>query len=266
MKSTLICFIWLFSLVILSVSCARPFTASKEYFILTSTGDILNQLEKRKDDFKDLRAWASLSFQSEDESYSFQEALLLQVPAHIRMEILSPFGNPVVLMVANENNFSIFDMNRKKFYQGRASQENLYRFLQLPLKPEDLINLLSGNIPHLDSDAPVKEVVISNKKVYLLEGSDDHYLGKWRMWIDSQNYVPLRVALFSLDGEVLYDVYYEDFQSVNDYRFPGELTILMPSEGKKLSLKYKTITLNQGIPVDVFQLKVPEGIDVIQMD
>lgn len=266
MKSKTVHLIILFSIATLSIACARLYSLSTGHFTLTSTQQVLNLLEKRKENFKDLRGLVSISLQSEDETYAFQEALLLQVPARIRMEVLSPFGNPVLIMVASETNLAIFDITRKKFYQGDPTQENLYRFLQLPMRSEDLVYLLSGNMPQLDLDPPAKLMIISDQKFYQIEGTNAHYSGKWKIWIDSQDLVPVRAALFSMDGILIYDIYYENFLLNNNYLLPHELTILVPSEAKRLSFRYKSIALNRGIPQDAFQLKVPNGIEVIRMN
>ncbi|MBI4228721.1 MAG: DUF4292 domain-containing protein, partial [Deltaproteobacteria bacterium] len=235
MKARIIHLIFLCAILILSCACARPLLTIPKTFTAVSTEDLLKQLEKRKHQFKDLRARVSLSLQSTNENYSFQEALLMQPPVRMRMEILSPFGTPLIYMTTNEKSFSILDVGEKKLYRGAPSAENLAKLVGLPVRPQELINILSGNFPELNLNLPVKLVFMPDQNVYQLEASDYHDADKWKIWLRAADYLPVRMALISKDDHLIYDIYYEDFKFIKDYNFPQVITIMIPPEDKTVS-------------------------------
>ncbi len=266
MKSRIIHLIFLFSILMYLFAYTRPLLTPSKPITTISTQTLLEKLEKRKSTFQDLRARVSLSLQSANEYFSFQEILLLQSPVRIRMEILSPFGTPLIFMATNEKSFSIFDVGEKKLYQGPPTPENLARILGAPIKPKELINILSANFPGLNGNLPVKSAFIPKENVYLIESSDYHDAEKWKLWLTASDYLPFRMALLSKGNNLMYDIYYEDFKFINDYNFPRIITIMIPSDDKKVIFTYNTISLNEGIPESLFQLKVPEGIEIITMN
>src|SRR6267142_3382587 len=75
-------------------------------------------------------------------------------PASLRIEALTPMGDPAAVLVADQGRFALLDLRSNVFYRGPATPENLSRLLPAPLRDEELVALLTGAIPELPGAVP----------------------------------------------------------------------------------------------------------------
>lgn len=82
-----------------------------------------------------------------------RQAVLVQRPAAIRVDVLSPFG--LALAVGTEGRtLWAFPAQQGVRYEGPASRENLARLLGTPLDVDDLVDVLLGVPPARRQSAP----------------------------------------------------------------------------------------------------------------
>jgi len=75
-------------------------------------------------------------------------------PVSIRIEALTPMGDPAAVLVADQGRFALLDLRNNVFYRGPATPENLSRLIPAPLRDEELVALITGDIPELPGGRP----------------------------------------------------------------------------------------------------------------
>ena len=73
--------------------------------------------------------------------------LMAKRPGSLRIEALTPLGDPAAVLVADQGRFSLLDLRNNVFYRGPATPENLSRLIPAPLTAEEFVSLLTGAIP-----------------------------------------------------------------------------------------------------------------------
>src|SRR2546421_10781423 len=68
-------------------------------------------------------------------------------PASLRIEALTAMGDPAAVLVADQGRFALLDLRSNGFYRGPATPENLSRPIPAPLRDEELVALITGDIP-----------------------------------------------------------------------------------------------------------------------
>ena len=82
--------------------------------------------------------------------------IAVQKPASLRIEALTPLGDPAVVLIAHEGRFALLDLRRNVYYRGPSTPENLSRLLPAPLRDDELVALLTGGIPDLPGAEPIE--------------------------------------------------------------------------------------------------------------
>src|SRR3954453_23282398 len=72
----------------------------------------------------------------------------------LRIEALTPMGDPAAVLVADQGRFALLDLRNNVFFRGPATPENLSRLIPAPLRDEELVALISGDIPELPDARP----------------------------------------------------------------------------------------------------------------
>ena len=68
-------------------------------------------------------------------------------PSSVRIEALTPLGDPAAVLVADRGKFALLDLRNNVFYRGPASPQNLSRLIPAPLTAGELVSLITGEIP-----------------------------------------------------------------------------------------------------------------------
>jgi outer membrane lipoprotein-sorting protein len=174
-------------------------------------------------------------------------------PDSIRIEALTPVGDPAAVMVAKDGKFSLLDLRAGVFYRGPATPKNLSRLVPVPFRPEELVAALTGAIPELagaqatDSkrtaegtqltfvkDGITQQVVLGNDlRVLQVQRTDENGKPLWAMKLDQpDNSVP---TLVHLDA---------------------------PEAKTQVTLRLRNVTTGEEPPASAFQLAVPQGMRV----
>src|SRR4051812_10316481 len=75
-------------------------------------------------------------------------------PASVPLEALTPMGDPAAVLVADQGRFALLDLRNNVFYRGPATPENLSRLIPAPLRDDELVSLITGDIPDLPGGRP----------------------------------------------------------------------------------------------------------------
>ncbi|HVM95283.1 MAG TPA: hypothetical protein VMT89_02785, partial [Candidatus Acidoferrales bacterium] len=121
-----------------SLRSAPPSTPRGE---LPSANELQGLLRQRRDALQSLRGLARLRYRDPHESGSARQAIVVQRPDHVRVEVLALFGT-AFLLVADGNAISAYVPDERTLYRGPATPENLWRYTRLWLPIEDLVDIV----------------------------------------------------------------------------------------------------------------------------
>ena len=130
-----------------------------------------------------------------------------------------------------------------------------------------------GSDELLSLTTDTKTVLDPKKKQLLLE--PEYGLGVFRKNSDSNVLVPVRVIhvsrvdllpsgedIYDKDGNIQTQAVYGPYESFGDFRFPGSITIKRPLEEYQIVITFQKVTVNQPLPDNQFQLDIPKGTQI----
>ncbi len=223
------------------------------------------ELKSRRRGLKDLKAWAQVEVDSPRERYSGRAVLLLKAEESLRIEPLSFFGQPVLYIISHNQSLTVYSPQEGKYLQGRATPENIFLWLGVPVEPGEIVSLLWGDLPKLLTSESLRIAYEERTGAYRLESvAPGGPFGRW--WVDARTLHPLRAEGLGPGGKTHLAVQYDDYREVEGIPLPGRVRIQVPSSHRAFGVTYENLRVNEGIPDLVFHLPIPEGAEVVSID
>lgn len=186
--------------------------------------------------------------------------LSVRRPGSIRIEAILPTGDPAAVMVADQGRFALMDLRNGVFYRGPATPRNLSRLLPAPFTPEELVSLLTGDIPALPSSHPVSSGREGDAILLTLASG-----GVWEQVTVGGDLRVLR-ARRSGRGELLWDVVLDEHDDSSGAQVPRLLHLDAPATKTKVDLRLRNVVAGKPPPPGAFLLGVPHGMRVEEVD
>src|SRR5262249_60983093 len=95
-------------------------------------------LAERYGEFTSMRALADVSLTRGGERQRVQGAVLIRAPRSVRLEALSPFGPPLMVLTVRDGQITTYNALKNDALVGPADSETISKGLRLPLDPDDL--------------------------------------------------------------------------------------------------------------------------------
>lgn len=227
--------------------CARALPPPRQP-ISEPAARALARLAERWAEFRDFRTLAEIDLRRGDERRRFLAVVLLQAPASIRVEALSPLGQPVFVGVVHDRRVVVYDAVANEATIGPATSDTAARLLSLAIEPNDLVGILAGR-PAPVRDLRQAEIVADGGEPALLVVGRDH---QQRLRMDFATGV---VRELQLTGG-LYEVRVA-YERAPDGSVAG-LTLEAPRAGLAGSIRYRDPVLNAGLDPERFALTLPD--------
>ncbi|HXG17262.1 MAG TPA: hypothetical protein VNK50_13505 [Calidithermus sp.] len=210
----------------------------------------LARLAERWAEFHDFRALAEVDLRRRDQRHRFLAVVLLQAPASIRLEALSPFGPPLFVGVVHDRRLVAYNPLANAATVAPATSDTAVRLLSLPLEPDDLVGILAGRPAPL-RDLRLAEIAAAEdgQPVLVVVGGDHQQ----RLWMDFATGV---VRQLEVTGG-LYEIRVA-YERAPDGALTG-LTVDAPRARLRGAVRYRDPVLNAGLDPDRFALTLPEG-------
>lgn len=215
---------------------------------------LLRQLEENLGTFDALRGFARVRVAASGRSLSWNQVLFVQAPDRLRAEVLSPFGQPILLVATDGESVTAIAPGEGRFYRGAASHGNLQRFTRIPLELEDLVGLLLYRVPPLPAAVPSLTALPEGYLLTLHGGTL-----RQELLFDSRHRL-VRASWLNGD-ELLVQAGYGSF-SGSGPAFPRQLSLRVPTREVEATVSFSEIDLNPEIPAERFVLSAPEGYKV----
>ncbi len=211
---------------------------------------LVDALDRRWRQFEDLRTRVEITLRRGDRTQSLSGVLLLKSPDSLRLEALSPWGQPFLLVAANDDGFTLYQVTENRAWVGPASARATERWLGLALDPTDLVGILSGYVP------PMKELRTASLGPGNGLGPSLELRGAGktqRIWLDPESLVIHQVEWIAKDA--MLRITYEGGGPLNP---PTRLTLTALDQPLVVSVRYRDPAVGVGLSREVFTLTLPE--------
>ena len=182
-------------------------------------------------------------------------------PASIRLEALTPMGDPAAVLVADQGRFALLDLRNNVFYRGPATPENLSRLIPAPLRDEELVSLITGAIPALPQSVPQSSARDGDgyKLVFARPGVRQEV----RLGADMR---VLEVRRIGDGGNLLWSVGLDEHDDSSGAQVPRLLHLEAPSGKTKVDLRLRNILTGKPPPQGAFLLGPPQGMRIEEVE
>jgi len=226
---------------------------------------ILLEIKEGKDVPAGLKGIAKIKVESPDKKFSVKEIIIAKRPGCLRLETLSPLGQPEFFAVTDGSDLFFFSPSENKFYRGITSPEHVSRFIPLNLSLEEMVSLILGKVPLIDYDP--EQVKCAVEGVLLMvnlcakDGDSTQTLK-----VDTQNKRAVGIEIYGQERSLTLAAEYGNYQKIGETIFPLEISISMPQDGSKVKISFKTIEFPSVIDPGEFKLIPPQGVEVLPLE
>jgi len=237
------------ALALLLAGCAS-LPASPSRPLAPEVHRLLDALDQRWRQFEDLRTRVEITLRHGNRAQALSGVLLLKAPDSLRLEALSPWGQPLLLLAANGEVVTLYQVTENRAWVGPASARATERWLGLALEPTDLVGILSGHVP------PIKELRTGTLRSGngLGPSLELTAAGKTlRIWLDPESLVIHQVEWLAKDAP--FRITYEGGGPGTP---PTGLTLTALDQPLVLSVRYRDPVVGVGLPRELFTLTLPE--------
>lgn len=182
-------------------------------------------------------------------------------PNLMHLEQLDFFGRPQGVLVTNGERFGLYDAQAGKYFRGPATATNLGRFLPVVMPPGELVALLLGRVPRVDTDE--------------LKLRFDDQRGGYEVTLTkgpiTQTVVVKppedRVVKSSVVGLNAYDLDLGEVTALGGGgSFAKRVQLTFAHAKTSVELTWKEFEVNQPADLSMFELEAPEGVPVVEVD
>jgi outer membrane lipoprotein-sorting protein len=225
---------------------------------LLTLAEITRTLSARQEGIQNVKSRVKTAVKTRQNNHTLKQVLLIDGDTSLRLDTLSMFGQPVAVLIADQNQILLYDVKSNTQYKDAQVWDIMARMFGTVYDFREYISVLSGKIPRLDS-LQLKDVQWSPETGnYHVSGTDPERHEQVEIEVDAETLLPIRLVTRQ-DGASLYAVKWENYQEVDQQMFPGVVTIQRPEREDEVIMTYNNPLINQGVPDDAFQLNLPEN-------
>ncbi|MBZ4417724.1 DUF4292 domain-containing protein [Myxococcus sp. RHSTA-1-4] len=227
---------------------------------LTDAQAVYQRVKENQDNIVSLEGDAKLRVESPQASGTLSMFVAITRPALLHFETFDFFNRPLASLASDGRRFGLYQSETNTWYQGPASAENVSRFLPVVLPGEELVAIMLGQVPLIPPERMTLELD-RDKGAYVLT----LYRGPATQVLQVHTKY-LRVLKSQVRGIPGYDLSFDDFLEKGSVIFPGKVELVAEQAATKLQVRYQQISLNGRPDLTLYELVVPEGAKVVEVD
>jgi outer membrane lipoprotein-sorting protein len=216
----------------------------------------IDLLATRWQQFSDLRTVADIHLQRRNEQHAMTAVLLVKAPASVRLEALSPFGQPLLMLTIHDGQLTAYNAADHYAMVGPATADIAARLIGLPFEADDFVGVLAARA------VPPKDLRVASLLPPDDYGPSLELIGtvhRQRVWMDFQSGVVRRLEITGGRYAALVS-YLRD----SDGRLRG-FDLSAANEYLTGSVRYRDPVFDGGVDPDRFQLTPPPGARIEQL-
>jgi len=231
---------------------------------ISSPDEILRRIESSEREVKDLKGIAKVKVANVNRKYSLKEVIIVQRPSSLRMETLL-FGQPQFFLTASDNRLSILSLKENRLYHGKVTPENLSVIFPIYMKTEHLFSILLGSVPFIDY-IDIDTEFLQEENIYLVELLEKGRAARQLLWVEPFDFSVLKSEIYDSSKNLVLRVKFDNYERVNGSLFPMSTAILLPLSSTSIKIDYSEVEINTGVNRDSFNLEVPPGVEIVNLD
>jgi hypothetical protein len=206
---------------------------------------------------------ADIRMTTKDGVYPMKLAVLLQKPASLRVEAIPLLGPPAFFLSLHEQILKVFFTETRAFHVGRATSDNIARYLPLKMDPQELTTALTGTgLPLHRPEA----ILLGRTEGDRYRIDRDEAGRRESLWVRLSDGFLERLDVHQ-DQILLYQIRYEEPLRVEQWMLPQKLTIVFEGrDGVSLRIRYRNIRFLKQTDTALFDLAPPPGVAPVFLD
>ena len=221
--------------------------------------EVLQQVISRGGALQGLKGLAQVSVSSPGKSFHGQQVLFARRPGFLRVESLSPLGNPLLYLVTDGTEIRLYNPEENRYYRGDYRAGSLSFALPMELHPSEVVNFLLGGGPLADPEK-ISLRPDSSEGLWVLELHSPSRGFTETLWVHPQLFHILRADLRR--SALSYRLSFSDFRRVKDMLFPHRMRLSSEDSRTRISVGFPEVELNPDWKAQDFSLPVPQGATV----
>ncbi len=193
--------------------------------------------------------------------------ILFSKPSKIRIIGLYPVVRTKAFdMTSNGSRFELYIPSKNRFIVGSNDVDVPSKKKLENLRPQHFLDAMVVRPVNTSTESAVLEnLTDEDDAVYILHVLRTHdgrlYLAR-NLWFDRSNLNLVRQQIFDLNGDILTDARYSDWQTFNGVRFPRRIDINRPLDEYGVVVTVVKLEMNQPLGEDKFALERPPGAEL----
>lgn len=197
--------------------------------------------------------------------------ILVKKPAMIRVIGQAPVIRTNIFdMVSDGETFRLNIQPKHKFIVGPTALTHPSKNALENMRPQHILDaLLMPPIDRAKEKLSYEEAEENSHRYYVLTvfqpGDGEKLFPLRKVWFDRSNLDVAQMQLYGPKGSYTEDVQYSDYEDFQGTHFPAQIQITRPVEDYRLAITIQKATFNQEITPDKFELKKPEGAELVEL-
>lgn len=210
-----------------------------------------------------LRGRARIAVDSSDGSVSLRgkQVLVLERPAHMRVEILGLLNQTLAVLVTDGDRFELFNTQNRSYETGEVTAALLWEQAHLALTPEEAIDLLLG-APAIDPELRPSAAFGDAKGGVRLDLEDPSGRLRRRAGFDREGRL-VSLEAFDESERELWQAEFRDYELLEGVAFPHVLDLEVTAGGTRAEISLRDVELNPELSPDIFRLRAPRAGAVV---
>lgn len=226
---------------------------------LYSGHELLSILESRNMAVNSIEGKLSSRIMIAGENRSATELILIKKPLHLRIDIISPFGSPLLTMATDGEDINLQYHAKNRFFSGKAGEPNMAAILSPSLNMGELVLILTGGIPLIKFDESKSEATWEEKGYRLILKNETT---RQDILFDAKGLYPLTSVIYDGQEREILSITMSKYKGLEGFDFPSTINLSMPLEDYEMKVKYSRVSLNEDLELESFSLSPPEGVSI----
>lgn len=220
---------------------------------------LLADWRAKTSEIQTLQGLARVQARTAQGSLNASQVIVAARPDRLRAETLSPFGSSLLVLAADGERLGVSLPANAVFYSGAASAENLGRFLRIPLRLEDLVDILLYRAP-LSGYLERQTLALESGGWLVQLATADR---RQELRFDEQRRLT-ELRYYNTAEKLFLEIVYGGFGASG--ALPQQIAIALPELETRASLDFEDVTYNGKPRAELFRLEPPAGAKVVSLD
>ncbi|MBW1727835.1 MAG: hypothetical protein JRJ62_09685 [Deltaproteobacteria bacterium] len=248
---------------------------------LSEAEELISYLKNQNLHLKTFKGVGRITFlENEKKDLTSRVAWVGSIPDRLRIALRSVSGQPVVSVASDGQWLYLVNHTQGKFYKRRSENSTMKKFFSIPVKSDDIVNLLAGrvSVDHYDSAVVIKNSPPEGRSDFTSNGHtavsthkepcahEDGYIlvlkKGWgnicqKIYLDADRKQVCMVENFYFTGDLKYRAEFKKMQDIKGYRVPSRL-VFSTDDGSGFQLDVDRYWAGVSVLPSLFVLTPPE--------